>query len=119
MGHKLFMRQPKWGDGWPQSNISAIAVQSTQSAGEPTDGVHLSQLVVCMPLASAGQLGLQHLALRRDAFGKPRQRVGEAFALVLDVDHPNTIAWEVLRFSLSVPFATRLAEPRRRGLLAP
>jgi hypothetical protein len=46
------------------------------------------------------------------------QRVGEPFALALDVDHPNTIAWEVLCFSLSVPFATHIAEPRRRGLLA-
>jgi hypothetical protein len=48
-----------------------------------------------------------------------RQRAGEAPALALDVDHPNTIARDVLRFSLSVPFATRIAEPRRRGLLAP
>jgi hypothetical protein len=35
------------------------------------------------------------------------------------VDHPNTIARDVLRFSLSVPFATRIAEPRRQGLVAP
>jgi hypothetical protein len=51
--------------------------------------------------------------------GEARQRVGEALAPALDVDHPNTIARDVLRFSLSVPFATRIAEPRRRGLLAP
>jgi hypothetical protein len=35
------------------------------------------------------------------------------------VDHPDTIARDMLRFSLSVPFAARIAEPRRRGLPAP
>jgi hypothetical protein len=58
------------------------------------------------------------LAPRRGTLGEARQRVGEPVALALDVDHPNTIAWEVLCFSLSVPFATHIAEPRRRGLLA-
>jgi putative exporter of polyketide antibiotics len=76
------------------------------------------ELVVWTTLADAAGLGLQHLPSRRGALGKARQRIGETFALALDVDHPNTIAWEVLCFSLSVPFATHIAEPRRRGLLA-
>jgi hypothetical protein len=76
------------------------------------------ELVAGTTLAGAADLGLQRLAPRRGALGEARQRVGETFALALDVDHPNTIAWEVLCFSLSVPFATHIAEPRRRGLLA-
>jgi hypothetical protein len=76
-------------------------------------------LVVSIALAGATGLGLQRLAPRRGALGEALQRVGQPRALALDVDHPNTIAWDVLRFSLSVPFATCIAEPRRRGLPAP
>ena len=78
-----------------------------------------AKLAIWIPLTGAADPGLQRLAPRRGARGEARQRVGEAPALALDVDHPNTIARDVLRFSLSVPFATRIAEPRRRGLLAP
>ena len=77
------------------------------------------KLVVWIPLTGTADPSLQRLAPRRGAPGKARQRVGEAPALTLDVDHPDTIARDVLRFSLSVPFATRIAEPRRRGLVAP
>jgi hypothetical protein len=77
------------------------------------------KLAVWIPLTGAADPGLQRLAPGRGARGKARQRVGQALAPALDVDHPNTIARDVLRFSLSVPFATRIAEPRRRGLLAP
>ena len=77
------------------------------------------KLAVCIPLIGTADPSLQRLAPRRGARGKARQGVGEALTPTLDVDHPNTIARDVLRFSLSVPFATRIAEPRRRGLLAP
>ena len=76
------------------------------------------KLAVWIALAGAAGPGLQRHAPRRGALGETCQRVGEALALALDVDHPNTIAWEALCFSLSVPFATHIAEPRRRGLLA-
>ena len=45
------------------------------------------QLVVRTTLAGAADLGLQLLAPRRGALGEARQRVGEAFALALDVKH--------------------------------
>ena len=77
------------------------------------------KLGIGSPSAGAAGSGLQGLAPRCGPLGQARQRVGQALALALDVDHPNTIARDVLRFSLSVPFATRIAEPRRRGLLAP
>ena len=77
------------------------------------------KLVVWIPLTGTANPSLQRLAPRRGAPGEVLQRVGQALASALDVDHPNTIARDVLRFSLSVPFATRNAEPRRRGLLAP
>ena len=77
------------------------------------------ELAVWLPLTRAADPGLQCLAPRRGALGEARQHMGQALASTLDVDHPNTIARDVLRFSLSVPFATRIAEPRRRGLLAP
>jgi len=43
--------------------------------------------VVWAPRASAAGLGLQRLAPRRGALGEALQRVGEAFALALDVEH--------------------------------
>src|SRR3954453_23451809 len=45
------------------------------------------KLVVWIPLAGAADLGLQRLAPRCGARGKARQRVGEALALALDVEH--------------------------------
>ncbi len=45
------------------------------------------KLVVCDTLAGTAGLGLQHLAPGRGALGEARQRGGEAFALVLDVEH--------------------------------
>ena len=53
-------------------------------------------------------------------FGRQRRacKLSQLEWLATPVDYPNTIAWEVLCFSLSVPFATHIAEPRRRGLLA-
>ncbi len=38
-------------------------------------------------LAGTAGLGLQRLAPGRSTLGEPRQRVGQAFALVLDVKH--------------------------------
>ena len=45
------------------------------------------KLAVWIPLAGPAGLGLQRHAPRRGARGKALQRVGEAFALVLDVKH--------------------------------
>jgi len=45
------------------------------------------KLAVWIPLAGAADPGLQRLAPRRGARGKVLQRVGEAFALALDVEH--------------------------------
>ncbi len=49
-----------------------------QLGGEP---------VVWTPRVGAAHLGLQHLAPRCSALAEARQRVGEAFALALDVKH--------------------------------
>jgi len=48
--------------------------------------------VVGMLLANAVDLGLHPLAPRGGAFGKTRQRVGQAFALALDVEY-IAMAW--------------------------
>src|SRR3954447_2806860 len=45
------------------------------------------KLAVWIPLAGATDPGLQRLALRRGTLGKARQRVGEALAPALDVEH--------------------------------
>src|SRR3954452_4169139 len=44
-------------------------------------------LAIWIPLTGAADPGLQRLAPRRGARGKARQRVGEALALALDVEH--------------------------------
>src|SRR3982751_5703181 len=45
------------------------------------------KLAVWLPLAGAAGPGLQRLAPRRGALGETRQRVGEAPAPALDVEH--------------------------------
>jgi hypothetical protein len=45
------------------------------------------KLVFWISLTRAADPGLQHLAPRRGALGEVRQRVGQALALALDVEH--------------------------------
>src|SRR4051794_3351188 len=46
-----------------------------------------AKLAVWIPLTGTADPSLQRLALRRGARGKARQRVGEALAPALDVEH--------------------------------